>query len=149
MSDLLLGIYPWIKSLHVMAVISWMAGLFYLPRLFVYHVEKAKTGDQLDQTFQIMEYKLYRFIMNPAMMVAWACGILMAVTPSVIDWTAIWPWSKIIGIIVMTWFHFWVKARLVDFKEAKNDRTGRQYRLMNEVPTLAMVVIVVSVIVKF
>ncbi len=149
MYDFLLILYPWIKSLHVMAVLSWMAGLFYLPRLFVYHVEKATIGDQLDQTFQIMEQKLFRFIMHPAMLVAWGCGVIMVITPGVIDWSAIWPWSKLVGILVMTWFHVWLGRKRVDFETGSNTLTGRQYRLMNEVPTLAMVVIVLSVIVKF
>lgn len=149
MYDFLLIIYPWIKSLHVMAVLSWMAGLFYLPRLFVYHVERAKNGSDLDETFQIMEYKLFRFIMNPAMIVAWACGLIMVITPGVIDWAAIWPWSKLVGILVMTWFHHWLGLRRKDFANGTNTQNGRHYRLMNEVPTLAMVVIVLSVIVKF
>lgn len=149
MYDFLLIIYPWIKSLHVMAVLSWMAGLFYLPRLFVYHVERAENGSDLDETFQIMEYKLLRFIMNPAMIVAWGCGLIMVITPGVIDWSAIWPWSKLVGILVMTWFHHWLGLRRKDFANGTNTQNGRHYRMMNEVPTLAMVVIVLSVIVKF
>lgn len=149
MTDFLSIAYPWIKSLHVMAVLSWMAGLFYLPRLFVYHVEKAKTGDQLDETFQIMEYKLLRFIMNPAMIVAWVCGLLMVFTPGIVDWSSVWPWTKAGGVIVMTWFHHWAGLQRKRFIKGEVTLDGRGFRLMNEVPTLMMIVIVLSVIVKF
>lgn len=149
MTDFLALGYPWIKSLHVMAIISWMAGLFYLPRLFVYHAEKAKQGDALDTTFQTMERKLLRAIMNPAMIVAWICGLLMVFTPGIVDWSSIWPWTKAIGVLGMTWFHHWLGWRRKDFVEGRWVLSGRQFRLMNEVPTLFMVIIVVSVIVRF
>lgn len=149
MSDFLALGYPWIKSLHIMAVMSWMAGLFYLPRLFVYHVEKARPGDQLDATFQTMEYKLLRLIMNPAMIVAWICGLLMVFTPGIVDWTEVWPWTKAGGVIAMTWFHHWLGLQRKAFVAGKVTLGGRQFRLMNEVPTLLMVVIVLSVIVRF
>ena len=87
MSDFLALAYPWVKSLHVMAVLSWMAGLFYLPRLFVYHAERASRGDQLDETLQVMEHKLLRYIMNPAMVVTWVCGLLLVFTPGIVDWS--------------------------------------------------------------
>lgn len=132
-----------------MAVMSWMAGLFYLPRLFVYHVEKAEKGDQLDQTFQIMEFKLLRYIMSPASVVAWVCGILLALTPGIVDWSAVWPYTKIIAVIAMTGFHHWLMKQRKTFVRGENTLTGRQYRLMNEVPTLLMVIIVLSVVIKF
>lgn len=149
MIDLMYTLYPWVKAFHIMAVISWMAGIFYLPRIFVYHVERSKTGDQLDETFQIMEYKLFNFIMKPAMMATWGAGLFMVFTPGMIDWTDIWPWTKGISVIAMTWFHYWLRARLGDFAASRNSLTGRGYRMMNEVPTILMVIIVLSVIVKF
>lgn len=149
MTDILSLIYPWVKSIHIMAVLSWMAGLFYLPRLFVYHVEQAKNGDQLDQTFQVMERRLLRAIMNPAMVVAWFCGLMMVFTPGIVDWSEFWPWTKGLSIIMMTWFHHWLGLRRKDFVNGKNTVTGRNYRIMNEVPTILMVIIVISVIVKF
>ena len=91
MSDLLTAFYPWIKSFHIIAVISWMAGLFYLPRIFVYHVEKSNGQDNLNDVFLIMEKKLHSYIMNPAMVVSWICGILLSVTPGVIDFSQIYP----------------------------------------------------------
>ena len=140
--------YFWIKALHIMAVISWMAGLFYLPRLFVYHVERSE-GAKMDAVFQTMEEKLLRVIMNPAMIVAWVTGLMMVSIPGVVDWSSVWPWSKFIGLIGITWFHMWCARRRRIFAEGGNSLTGRNYRMMNEVPTVMMVVIVLSVVVKF
>jgi len=145
--DFLFAIYPWIKALHIMAVIAWMAGLFYLPRLFVYHAERATAGSELDQTFQVMEEKLLRVIMNPAMIVSWAAGLVM-IGLGMFDWGAAWAWFKAVGVIAMTWAHMWMAARRKEFAAGTNTRTGRQYRIFNEVPTVLMVVIVVSVIVR-
>ena len=132
-----------------MAVISWMAGLFYLPRVMVYHVERAEMGDVLDVTFQIMESKLLRVIMNPAMIATWFFGGLLVVTPGIVDWAMVWPWLKGGSVLIMTWFHHWLSLRRKDFEMGQNSLTGRQYRLMNEVPTILMIVIVLSVIIKF
>lgn len=147
MTDFLFSLYPWVKALHIMAVISWMAGIFYLPRLFVHHTEKVATGSETDKLFQMMEMKLLRVIMNPAMIVTWVAGIFM-VGLGVIDWSEIWPWLKFASVIAMTWFHIWLAKRRKDFVAGENALTGKQYRLMNEVPTLLMIVIVVSVIVR-
>lgn len=141
-------VYPWVKALHIMAVISWMAGLFYLPRLFVHHTEQIEIGSQTDKVFQMMEEKLLRIIMNPAMIVTWICGILLAVTPGIIDWGAIWPWAKLVAILGMTWFHMWLAKRRKIFVRGDNDLSGKKYRIMNEVPTILMIIIVVSVVVK-
>jgi len=149
MTDFLFIAYPWIKALHIMAVISWMAGLFYLLRVMVYHVERAETGDVLDVTFQVMESKLLRVIMNPAMIATWFFGGLLVVTPGIVDWAMVWPWLKGGSVLIMTWFHHWLSLRRKDFEMGQNSLTGRQYRLMNEVPTILMIVIVLSVIIKF
>ena len=149
MIDLLALAYPWVKALHIMAVISWMAGLFYLPRLYVYHAEQSDPGDSRDQVFQTMELKLLRVIMNPAMIVAWVMGILLLFTPGVVDWSAVWPYLKLAAVFTMTWFHHWLGLRRKDFRNGENTLTGRNYRLMNEVPTILMVIIVLSVVVKF
>lgn len=140
-------LYLWIKALHIMAVIAWMAGLFYLPRLFVYHVERAE-GQAMTAVFETMEEKLLRVIMNPAMIVAWLSGLLMVSIPGVVEWSAIWPWTKAVALVGMTWFHMWCARRRRIFTEGGNALTGRTYRMMNEVPTLLMVIIVISVIVK-
>ena len=148
MTEFLIAAYPWTKSLHVISVIAWMAGLFYLPRLFVYHVERVGSGNETDMLFQTMEEKLLRFIMNPAMIASWIFGLLLVVTPGVVDWGAVWPWLKAAAIVGMTWFHMWCAARRKEFVAGANTREGRRYRLMNEVPTLLMIVIVVSVIAR-
>lgn len=146
--DLLLAAYPWTLALHLMAVISWMAGLFYLPRLFVYHVEKAKDNNALDVVYQEMEAKLLRVIMNPAMIVTWVFGLSLAATPGLVDFSSAWPWVKFAAVIAMTWFHHALALWRKDFIAGRNQRTGRYFRMMNEVPTLLMVVIVVMVIVR-
>lgn len=148
-SYFLADIYPWVKSLHVMAVLSWMAGLFYLPRLFVYHAEQVVVGEPTDRLFATMEMKLLRLIMNPAMIVTWIAGLMLVFTPGVVDWTQVWPWTKTAAVVGMTWFHMWLAVRRKAFDAGQNTLTGRRYRMMNEVPTLLMVVIVLSVIVKF
>lgn len=146
--DLLSDIYPWTKSLHVISVIAWMAGLFYLPRLFVYHVERVGSGNETDALFQTMEYKLLRLIMNPAMISTWVFGLLLVLTPGVVSWWMLWPWFKATAVIGMTWFHHWLGLRRKDFVAGTNQLSGRRYRMMNELPTLFMIVIVVSVIAK-
>lgn len=146
--DLLIGIYPYVKSVHVMSVISWMAGLFYLPRLFVYHAERGAMGAEPVASFVIMEQKLLRLIMNPAMIATWITGLCLVATPGVVSWDMLWPWTKAAAVLAMTGFHMWCageRRRL----GAGQARAGRHYRLMNEVPTLLMVVIVLSVIVRF
>ena len=148
MSEFLSLAYPWVKSLHVMAVISWMAGLFYLPRLFVYHAERGQNGAEPAQSFQIMEEKLLRVIMNPAMVVTWLAGLALVLTPGVVVWSDLWPWSKAAGVIAMTWFHMWLASQRKALARGQG-LSGRRYRMMNELPTLFMVVIVLSVIVRF
>ncbi len=147
--DWLGSAYLWIKAFHIMAVIAWMAGLFYLPRLYVYHVEQVSGGSETDALFQTMEERLLRIIMNPAMIAAWVLGLLLVLTPGVVQWWAAWPWAKLAAILGMTWFHMWLALRRRDFVAGRNTLTGRQFRMMNEVPTLLMVVIVISVVIKF
>ena len=148
-ADILATAYPWTKALHIMAVISWMAGLFYLPRLFVHHVEQAEDTEKLATVFQMMELKLLRVIMNPAMIVTWIAGLCLVFTPGIVDWSAVWPWTKMAAVLLMTWFHHWLGRRRKELAAGTNTLTGRRYRLMNEVPTLLMVIIVLSVVVKF
>ena len=149
MSDFLSYAYPWVKSLHVISVIAWMAGLFYLPRLFVYHAEQVGQTGVTHEMFVTMERRLFRAIMNPAMIAAWVFGLMLVFTPGIVDWSSIWPWTKAASVLAMTWFHHWLGRRRKEFLAGSNDRTGRTYRLMNELPTLLLVVIVFSVIVKF
>lgn len=147
--DWLWTIYPWVKALHVISVIAWMAGLFYLPRLYVYHVEQVAAGTATDRMFQTMERRLLRAIMGPAMIATWVFGLTLVATPGVVDWSMVWPWTKAVSVLGMTWFHHWLGLRRKEFAAGQNVLDGRRYRMMNEVPTVLMVVIVLSVIVKF
>ncbi len=149
MLDILALAYPWIKSLHIISVISWMAALFYLPRLFVHHTESGGLSGETHDLFAMMEFKLARVIMRPGMHATWTFGLLLVFTPGIVDWSAIWPWTKGASVIAMTAFHTWLIIRMKAFQRGENSLTGRQYRIMNEVPTVLMIVIVFSVVVKF
>lgn len=149
MTDLLAEIYPWTKALHIVSVISWMAGMFYLPRLFVYHAEQSTPGDDRDIVFQEMERKLLRVIMNPAMIATWVFGLMLVFTPGIVDWSDVWPWVKASAVLGMTWFHHWLGYRRKEFAAGENTRPGKTFRLMNEVPTVLMLVIVFSVVLRF
>ena len=146
--DFLAASYPWTKSLHVISVIAWMAGLFYLPRLYVYHVERVGMSGETAEMFQVMERRLLRAIMNPAMISSWIFGLALVLTPGVVDWSAGWAWIKALSVIGMTWFHMWLAARRKELLAGTDARTGRTYRIMNEVPTVLMIAIVVSVIAR-
>ena len=137
------------KALHLISVIAWMAGLFYLPRLYVYHAEQVQAGSSTDEMFQAMERRLLRAIMNPAMISAWIFGLALVATPGVIDWSASWSWVKAASVLAMTAFHGWLAMRRKDFSAGRNTCSGRTYRMMNEVPTVLMVVIVFAVITRF
>ncbi|TMV94168.1 CopD family protein [Thioclava sp. BHET1] len=154
MTDFLSNWYPWIKAFHVIAIITWMAGIFYLPRLFVYHVEGLKKqgvprGSDMDLLFQHQERLLLRAIMNPSMIAAWVFGLMLVATPGIVDWSSIWPWTKALAVLGMTWFHMWCAKERKALAAGTSTKTGRQYRMMNEVPTVLMLVIVISVFVKF
>lgn len=151
MLDALQPFYDWIKAAHVIAMVAWMAGIFYLPRLFVYHVEGLNrqgvaTGSDMDLLFQRQERLLLKAIMTPAMVATWVLGLLLVVLGS--WWEAPWLWGKLLAVLGLSGFHGWLSARRRDFAEGRNRLSGRTYRLMNEVPTLLLVVIVVLVVVK-
>lgn len=148
MGDLLINLYPWIKAVHIISVISWMAGLFYLPRLFVHHTEKVTVGSETDLLFQMMEQKLLKVIMTPAMMATWIFGLLLMATPGIVDWGSGWFYLKVLCVILMSGFHGWLGKQRKTFVAGENAVSGRKYRLMNEVPTVLMIVIVVMVVVR-
>lgn len=154
MTDFLSNWYFWIKSMHVMSVLAWMAGLFYLPRLFVYHVEGLRKqgvvpGSDMDLLFQHQERLLMKAIMNPAMISTWAFGLMLVFTPGIVDWSMAWSWSKAAAVIAMTAYHYYLDFGRKRFLAGANTLTGRQWRMLNELPTLLMIVIVIAVIVKF
>jgi|SRR5882724_2336713 len=140
-------VYLWIKAFHIVSVVAWMAGLLYLPRLFVYHAEAAVGSPQSD-TFKVMERRLLRGIMNPAMGAAYIFGILLLLTPGVVDWAMGWVYVKLTLVVILTIYHHslarWRKAFATD----ANKHPARFYRLMNEVPTVILVGIVILVVVK-
>jgi protoporphyrinogen IX oxidase len=147
--EMLVVLYPWTKSLHIVSMVAWMAGLFYLPRIFVYHAESATRGSETSAVFKVMERKLLRVIMNPAMIATWLFGILLLLTPGAVLWTSdLWIYPKLAAIALLTWFHHWCGRRRRDFENDANTRSGRSYRAMNEVPTLALLVIVILAVVK-
>ena len=145
--DVLAPLYPWTKSLHLISVFAWMAGLFYLPRLYVYHCQVA-VGSPQSELFKVMERRLLRAIMNPAMIASWLFGILLVLTPGIVDWGSGWWWGKVIGLSTMTWFHHDLSVGRKKFERDANTRSERNWRIANEVPTLALILIVVMVIVK-
>lgn len=149
MTDFLASLYPWTKALHIISVISWMAALLYLPRLMVHHAETAGQSGQGHDLLAMMELKLCNVIMRPAMNATWLFGLCLVFTPGIVDWSMVWPWLKGFSIISMTVFHFWLVRQVGYFQAAQNTVTGRQFRFMNEVPTVLMIVIVISVVVKF
>jgi putative membrane protein len=148
-TGLLADWYLVIKALHVISIISWMAGLFYLPRLYVYHAEQVQSGSRTDTMFQTMERRLLRAIMTPSMIAAWVFGLALVATPGIVDWAAPWSWVKAGSVILMTGFHGWLSVRRKDFASGRNTRSGRTFRMMNEVPTVLMVIIVFAVITRF
>ncbi len=147
--DFLVPLYPWTKSFHIVAMVAWMAGLFYLPRVFVYHAESAPPGSETSAVFKTMERKLLRLIMNPSMIATWVFGIVLLLTPGTVLWGSDrWIYAKIVLVAALTWFHHWCGLRRKDFEEDANTRSGRRYRIMNEVPTVALLVIIVLVVAK-
>jgi putative membrane protein len=143
----LIALYPWIKAFHVIAVIAWMAGLLYLPRLYVYHCE-TKPGSTESERFKVMERRLLRQIMLPAMIAVWCLGLLLAFTPGALDWHAGWWHVKLAAVLLLSGFHGALSGWRRGFLEDRNTRPQRFYRIANEVPTILMIVIVIMVIVR-
>jgi putative membrane protein len=139
--------YPWLKALHIIAVIAWMAGLLYLPRLFVYHVE-TPIGSNRAATFEIMERRLARGIMLPAAAMTYIFGIMLAATPGGVDWRQGWIWTKLALVVLLTVFHGFLERWRRDFAARRFSHSARFYRIINELPTLAMIAIVILVVVK-
>jgi protoporphyrinogen IX oxidase len=141
-----MNLYLFFKSLHLIAVISWMAGLLYLPRIYVYHSE---AKDESQKTiFKIMERKLYNYIMMPAMLLSWLFGILLIHNLSFTVFSELWMQIKIISVIILTYYHFTLGKYLNDFVANNNQKTGRFFRIYNEIPTIILIVVVFVVIFK-
>jgi putative membrane protein len=138
--------YDWIKAVHVISVLAWMAGMMYLPRLFVYHAD-APAGSDKSETFKLMERRLYRGITTPAMVATWVFGLAM-VFHGLIDWSSAWPWVKAAMVIALSGIHGFYGRLLRDFANDRNMRPARFFRMINEIPFIIAVVIVIMVIVR-
>ena len=146
--DILNSLYPWTKVIHLIAVISWMAGLLYLPRLFVYHVETNSKHLNAEKTIVKWEYLLLKRIMNPAMITTWVFGVLLLLTPNIIDWSSGWIWIKLISVILMSGFHGFLSKQQKLLEKGTYKYSGKQYRYLNEVPTILMILIIIMVVVR-
>ena len=139
--------YLTFKALHLIAVVSWMAGLLYLPRIFVYHAETVENKSQ-SETFKLMEKRLYFYIMNPAMILSWVFGILLIHSQGILSLTLLWMKIKIGLVIVLTGYHFYLLAILRDFQIDNNSKSSKFFRIINEVPTLLLIIIIFVVVFK-
>jgi putative membrane protein len=139
--------YLTFKALHLIAVISWMAGLLYLPRIFVYHAETVENRSQ-SETFKLMEKRLYFYIMNPAMILSWVFGILLIHSQGILSLALLWMKIKIGLVIVLTGYHFYLLAILRDFQIDNNSKSSKFFRIINEVPTLLLIIIIFVVVFK-
>ena len=147
MSVWLRDAYPWIKSAHIVSMVAWMAGLLYLPRLFVYHA-MTPSGSDKSETFKVMERRLQRGIMTPAMLATWGFGLVLAGTPGVVDWRMGWIWIKIALVVGLTVFHVLLSRWRGGFAMDRNPHSARFFRMVNELPTVALIAIVLLVVVK-
>ena len=137
----------WVKALHVIAVIAWIAGMMYLPRLFVYH-SAAQRGSIQSETFKIMERRLYRGIITPAMIATWIFGLTMAFTPGIIDWHQGWVWVKAVSVILLTAIHGYYGRQVRAFAADVNTKPQGFWRVVNEAPFILVIIIVIMVIVQ-
>ncbi|MBP0617134.1 protoporphyrinogen oxidase HemJ [Jiella mangrovi] len=139
--------YLWVKSVHVFAVIAWMAGMLYLPRLFVYHAD-AEIGSVQSQTFKVMERRLLKGIMNPSMIATWVAGIWLAVSGGWLASGDVWIQLKILLVLAMSAIHGMLSAATRRFAEDRNERSARSWRMLNEVPAVLLIGIIILVVVK-
>lgn len=137
--------YEWIKAFHIMAVIAWMAGMLYLPRLFVYHAE-AEVGSRQSETFKVMERRLLRGIINPSMIVVWVLGLYMAWDAPWYD--ELWLQLKVVCVLIMSALHGFLTRWMKDFAADRNTHSAKFYRIINEVPAVLVVIIVLLVVLK-
>ena len=142
--------YLLFKSIHLIAVISWMAGLLYLPRIFVYHSESVRDNksEDLMETFKVMERRLFVYIMNPAMIVSWIFGVLLIHITGMDNFGSIWLQLKLVLVIILTIYHFFLLQCLRKFADNNNSYSSRFYRIINEIPTVLLIAIVFIVVFK-
>jgi protoporphyrinogen IX oxidase len=138
-------VYEWLKAGHIIAMVAWMAGLFYLPRLLVYHADAAPGSDK-SETFKVMERRLISVIMKPAMIATWLLGLALAWLGN--WWSSPWFIAKVCLVLVLTGFDAWLTARSREFADDANTWSPRAYRIANEVPTILLIAIVLLVVIK-
>ena len=143
----LLPFFHWFLALHIICFTAWMAGMFYLPRLYVYHCQ-TRPGDVESERFKVMERRLLKQIINPAMIGTFIFGLLLVFTPGTVNWAAAWWWVKIVALVLMFGFHGACSRWRRDFLNDANRHSERFYRIANEVPTLLFIIIVIAVVVK-
>ena len=141
-----MNFYLLVKSLHLIAVISWMAGLLYLPRIFVYHSEAEH--DSQKQIFKVMEKRLYNFIMMPAMLLSWLFGVILIHNLGFSIFSELWMQIKTISVIILTYYHFTLGKFISEFALENNQKTSKFFRIYNEIPTILLIVIIFAVILK-
>ena len=141
-----MNLYLLFKSLHLIAVISWMAGLLYLPRIFVYHSEAQ--NDSQKEVFKVMERRLYNYIMMPAMLLSWIFGVLLIHSLGITIFAELWMKIKIFFVTLLTFYHLLLGKYVTDFALNNNQNTSKYYRIINEVPTIALIVVVFVVVFK-
>jgi protoporphyrinogen IX oxidase len=140
-------LHAYIKAFHIIAIIAWMAGLLYLPRLFVYHA-MSKPGSEQSETFKVMERRLLRYIATPAMVASWVLGLMLAFS-GVIDWSRDgWFHAKLILVLALSAYHGLLAVWTKDFALDRNTRSARFYRIANEIPTILMILIVILAVVR-
>ena len=145
-----MNIYFLFKSIHLIAVVSWMVGLLYLPRIFVYHTESIenKKSEDLISTFKIMERRLFIYIMNPAMIISWIFGVLLIYSIGIDNLNTFWLQLKLFFVIILTFYHFFLFNCLRRFVENNNSHSSRFYRIINEIPTILLIGIIFTVVFK-
>ncbi len=147
MNEFLSNNFEWLRAFHIISVIAWMAGMLYLPRLFLYHT-RAEIGSEMSETFKIMERRLFKIIMNPAMIAAWVFGLLMLYAHWDLYKISPWMHAKLLFVSLMTGVHHIYIKYLKAFAEDKNEKTEKFYRILNEVPTIIMFIIVILAVVQ-
>ena len=137
----------WVKALHVISVIAWMAGMMYLPRLFVYHADSV-VGSDKSETFKLMERRLYRGIITPAMIATWVFGLWLAFGYGIVDFSMGWMWLKAAMVLALSGVHGWYGSLLRAFQQDRNEKPAKFFRAINEIPFVMAIIIVIAVIVK-
>ena len=145
--DLIADFYHWVKALHIISVIAWAAGMLYLPRLFVYHADKPP-GSEASEMLKVMERRLLRAIVNPAMVASFIFGGLLLATPNLIDWSTGWIYAKLVLVVIMFGLQGAFSRWRLDFEADRNTRSARFYRIVNEVPTVLLIAIIILVVVR-